>query len=783
MLAVLGLTIPCGANAAPGDSTLAAAMRDADALLAQAAVAEPDLLALEAVVNQQRGGTVFVRTAGGIALDEAALQRWRIKYSESAAVEFEGRRYVPLSALPGATAKVEARTQRLLLTVPPQLFHPNAVLLTTAADVPLTPPSWSAYANYELFGYTSSESTYGSALFEIGVAGPYGVGIATAVTNSSEVTGGTTGRNTLLDAYWRFDDPAGPRTWIAGTGISRVGAWGRSLRFGGVSYGTNFTLQPNLITYPVQAFAGTAVVPSTVDVFVNGSRVASQQVPPGPFNIENVPVVTGSGDVQLVVRDAFGQQQVVTQPFYASRQLLRPGLDDFTIAIGAERRNYGIDSFDYGSGFAAAYWRRGLTDSVTVEFLANGDNDAQAAGATVDFVPNSVGIVTLGAAGSTGKAGGGTLGIAGYQYQGPRLNFNVRSTWASAGFRTPGDDQTNPLQRVTFAGFGYNFGVAGTVGVAWADQRYRGLPDSSNGTVSYSTTVAPRTFLNLSVSRTLGGAAQTGAFLSLVYALDDKVSLGADVSTTRAGGSTQTVGGATVQRSLPIGEGYGYRLRATTDQQYFAGGVYAGPYGRYSLDVASQDGVTAARGTIAGGIGTLGGVAFASRPIVDSFALIRVDEVPGVHVYQNGNLAGRTDRAGNVVITQLYPYSANRITINDRDVPIEITLDTRERLIAPYYRSGVVVDFGARRVRNALVEVRLPDGRPLPTGAEVRRRDGGVAYPVGEGGEVFIADFARGVPYVARWNGSRCRFAVEPGAETAEPIPRLGPVPCLPGEE
>ncbi|MFO1325708.1 MAG: fimbria/pilus outer membrane usher protein [Burkholderiales bacterium] len=777
------MTIPCVGVAAPDDSALAAAMRDADALLAQAAVAEPDLLALEAVVNQQRGGTIFVRTVGGIALEEAALRRWRIRYTESATVEVEGRRFVPLSALPGATAKVEARTQRLLLTVPPQLFDPNAILLTTSVDVPLAPPSWSAYGNYELFGYTSKDSTFGSALFEVGVAGPYGVGIATAVTNSSELSGGTTGKNTLLDAYWRYDDPAGPRTWIAGTGISRAGAWGRSLRFGGVSYGTNFSLQPNLITYPVQAFSGTAVVPSTVDVFVNGSRVASQQVPPGPFNIENVPVVTGSGDVQLVVRDAFGQQQVVTQPFYASRQLLRPGLDDFTIAVGAERRNYGIDSFDYGSGFAAAYWRRGLTDTVTVEFLANGDNDAQAAGATVDFVPNSVGIVTLGAAGSTGKAGGGALGVAGYQYQGPRLNFNVRSTWASPGFRTPGDDSTNPLQRITFAGVGYNFGVAGTIGVAWADQQYRGLPNASNGTVSYATTVAPRTFLNFSVSRSLGGTAQTGAFLSLVYALDDKVSLGADVSTTRSGGSTQTVGGAAVQRSLPIGEGYGYRLRATTDQQYFAGGVYAGPYGRYSVDVASMDGATAARGSVAGGIGVLGGVAFASRPIVDSFALIRVDEVPGVHVYQNGNLAGRTDQAGNVVITQLYPYAANRITINDRDVPISITLDSRERLIAPYYRSGVVVDFGARRVLNALVEVRLPDGSPLPTGAEVRRRDGGVFYPVGEGGEVFISDLAQGTPYDARWNGSRCEFVVEAGAATNEPIPRLGPISCVRAKE
>jgi len=781
-MAALAFALSPAVDAAQGDNALAAAMRDADTLLAQVQLGlpDPDVMTLEAIVNRQPLGNVFVRTVGGIAVEEAALLRWRVEFPAAAVVTADGRRFVPIAALPGAVANIEQRTQRLVVTVPAQLFHPSSVVLTTAANIVPAPPPPSAYVNYELFGFGSRDSSYGAALLEAAVAGPYGIAIATGVVNSSEVNGGQSGKATLQDAYWRYDDPAALRTWIAGTSISRVGAWGRSLRFGGVQYGTNFTLQPNLITYPVQAFPGTAVVPSTVDVFVNGSRVASQQVAPGPFNIENVPVVTGAGDVQLVIRDAFGQQQVLTQPFYASRQLLAPGLDDFTISAGAERQNYGIDSFGYGSGFVSAYWRRGLTDSVTVEALATGDNAARAAGATIDFIPGRVGIVTLGGAGSSGDAGGGALAIAGYQYQGPRLNFNVRGTWATPNFRTPGDDTVNPLQRILFAGAGYNFGTAGTVGAAWASQSNRGLPTTSNGTISYSVTVAPRTFANFTLSRSLGGIAQTGGFLSIVYAIDDKTFVSADLTTTRSQGSTDTVGGATLQRTLPIGEGYGYRLRATTDEQYLAGGIYAGPYGRYTLDVASQNGVTAARGTIAGGFGTLGGVVFASRPIVDSFALIRVDGVQDVPVLQNGNFAGRTDRDGNVVITQLYPYSANRITIDDRNVPIDITLATRELLVAPYFRSGVIADFGARKVLNALVEVRLADGKPLPTGTEVTRRDSPVAYPVGEGGEVFIADLALGVPYDAQWAGGRCQFVVTADAKSPDPVPRLGPVACRP---
>src|SRR4029453_1512672 len=102
------------------------------------------------------------------------------------------------------------------------------------------------------------------------------------------------------------------------------------------------------------------------------------------------------------------------------------------------------------------------------------------------------------------------------------------------------DDPVNPLQRIVFPAAGYNFGTAGTVGVAWAEQQNRGLPGNSNGTLSYSATIASRTFLNLSVSRSLGGAAQTGGFLSIVYALDDKTFVSADVSSIRSEGSTQT---------------------------------------------------------------------------------------------------------------------------------------------------------------------------------------------------------------------------------------------------
>ena len=112
-------------------------------------------------------------------------------------------------------------------------------------------------------------------------------------------------------------------------------------------------------------------------MFVNGSRIASQPVPPGPFTVNDVPLVSGAGDVQLVVRDPFGQQQVITQPFYASRRLLRGGLDEFQWSLGATRENYGLASFDYGSPLASGYLRSGISDRLTVETRFEADEDVR----------------------------------------------------------------------------------------------------------------------------------------------------------------------------------------------------------------------------------------------------------------------------------------------------------------------------------------------------------------------------------------------------------------------
>jgi outer membrane usher protein len=734
---------------------------------------------LEAFVNGQPKGLAFALVERGavIAIDAVSLREWRVNVPNATPLQFEDRSFIAIADLPGTHVNLEHKFQRLILNIPPALLARDEFYFD-AGKLPLSPAPLAGFLNYTLFGYSSSADSYASGFFELGASAGTGSLIATAAANSAGPSGQTTDRLVRFDTAFRHDDRDGLRTLQLGDSFTQSGAWGRSVRFGGIQYGTNFLLQPNLITYPLQAFAGTAVVPSTVDVFVNGARIATQPVQPGPFTLNDVPLVTGAGDVQLVVRDAFGQQQVITQPFYASRRLLRGGLDEFQIAVGATRQNYGLESFDYGSAMGSGYWRRGIDDRLTVEGRFEADDTVRALGATVDWSPGVAGIVTAGAAVSDGHAGSGHLLLGGYEYQGRLFNFSARSIWASPEFRLIGDELSPVLQRQSYVSAGTNMGASGSLGLAWAAQRYRGLPGTDTVALTYSVTLPRGTFFNVSVSRAYSGSGSTSAFASLSVPLDSRTMAALDGSADRSGAQRSSYAGATVQRSYPSDQGFGYRLRATTQEQVDAGLAYTWPYGLYTLEASSFQGTSAVRASASGGVGAIAGTAFTSRLITESFGVVKVGDVEGVRVFHGGNPIGRTNEEGLIVLPRLSPYSANRITIDERDLPMDVTIRHRDLQVVPSYRAGTLADYEARRRIGAVLAVRLADGSPLPAGITVRSHDVVQSFVSGHNGEIFVPDLPPSARYTAQLANGRCSFIAGYTAPPKEAIPTLGPFVC-----
>jgi len=123
------------------------------------------------------------------------------------------------------------------------------------------------------------------------------------------------------------------------------------------------------VTIPIPELAGFAAVPSALQVYMTGIRTYAQEIPSGPFVIDNLPAITGARVARIIVRDTTTDQETEAQvDFYASSLLLRPGLADYAVEAGLARGDYGIESDSYDDDvITSASLRYGLIDRMTLE--------------------------------------------------------------------------------------------------------------------------------------------------------------------------------------------------------------------------------------------------------------------------------------------------------------------------------------------------------------------------------------------------------------------------------
>ncbi len=648
------------------------------------------LTVLEVTVNheQQDEAIVALRDgAGRVFVAAADLARWRLRLPDAAPTTYQGERYYPLSAFKGLVATVDDQAQTLSIEAPPAMFAATQI---DAMAPPVPVPQRSAvggFLNYTFLATRADTATTGAGSFELGAFGRWGTATTTAVAST-----------------------------VAGKTDARAGAWGNAVRCGGVQYATDFATQPNLVLTPGQFVAGQATIPSTVDVFVNNALVTQQAVRPGPFDITNIPPITGPGNVTLVIRDELGREQVITRPFYASPVLLRAGLTDFSYDLGFVRENFGIASDDYGPWIASGTYRRGISDRWTGEVRAEAQARLANAGIASDVLIDDFGVFSASAAGGRNPLGSGGRVSLGFDRQSPGLSFTVQGAWASPHFRLVGDtDSQLVVERQLLASAGYTFGRYGTLSVAYVARSYHEQPSTTIGSLGYSFNLDRWGYFGVSVSRVRAEdrSTQVNATWTLPIGTSTSAALSVDRVRSTAPGADRDERTLSIQRNLPLGEGFGYRLRASDQGPRQAEIDYQNRYGTYSAEVAQAQGQTGERVSASGGVGFIGGNMFLSRTINDSFGLVRLPGYPDVRVYSENQEIGRTDAAGELVVPRLLPYQKNTVRIEQGDLPFDAEFDVLARDAVPYARSGVVVEFAVRPARGALIKIMQDDGAPV----------------------------------------------------------------------
>jgi len=149
--------------------------------------------------------------------------------------------------------------------------------------------------------------------------------------------------------------------------------------------------------------------------------------------------MTGAGELNMVVTDPFGQQRVISQPFYVAQQLLSPGLTEFSIGAGAGRLDYGIENFNYGRNLAYAWAASWNQRKPAGELRGEVNDEGAAIGAGADILVGNLGVLSLGAAATAGQLGNGTRYLVGFDRQTQFLSVGGRVSRATNNYREIGD--------------------------------------------------------------------------------------------------------------------------------------------------------------------------------------------------------------------------------------------------------------------------------------------------------------------------------------------------------
>lgn len=754
----------------------------APALAAQgpeAATAEPFAEAIvELHINEQAAPTTLVvrRDVDGTLLLRAEdLPDLRLKTPSRGARLVNGERYYRLGPEMGAVVAFNESTMTGQVTLPANAFLPTQ-RATTAADAPrATRTGPGGFVNYDISAEQAANRNQGGGFFEFGLFGNQGVLTNTMVANYGQ----DASRTARLDTTWTRDFPDRTATLRVGDSISTPGPWGRAVRFGGLQFGTNFSTQPMLVTTPLLAAQGEAVVPSTVDVFVNGRPIASEQVPPGPFSIDRLPVLTGAGQLQVVITDALGRQQVLTQPYYSGTSLLSPDLAEYSVELGSVREDYGSRSFGYGDMIGVASYRRGLTDTLTAGTRAEAQaNGVYALGADAAWQAGYLGILTAHLATGGDSSGAGLTTGIGVEHSGERFSAFAQTQYASRSFVQTGMAglQYTPRQR-TFGGLGFNFGVYGNAQLAYGLQSYYDSETVKTVGINYSVALGVLGYLGLYASHTSATDSETNVLLTWTLSLGDRRTLSTSLQQSSApaalGGGLQ--GNVTLQRDLPAGSGLGYRMSLSSADEQDAYLAYQGRAGTASVDYSRRNGDSGVRVGATGGLAITGAGLMPARQLNESFAVVQVADYEGLTVYADNQPIGHTDKHGRVLIEALRPYQRNEISVNPTQVPMDGSLSQSVIGVTPAYRSGALVRFPVERALAATMRVVQANGEVVPAGASASL--GAVAFPVALDGLLYVEGLREATRVHVSWQGGQCSFEAR-RPDGTDPVPDLGNVPC-----
>lgn len=518
----------------------------------------------------------------------------------------------------------------------------------------------------------------------------------------------------------------------------------------GMTLSSNNAMRRQMRGY-TPVFSGVATSTARVTLRQGSTTLYSELMPPGPFSIDDVTVLTG-GDVVMTVTENDGTQTQRVFPITLIQGQISPGEHEYSVSLGVTDSNNadgtptgGLAAFNYGYGLSALSLRTGalvgdkfvgVTGSLTSQLGILGSVSASISGTQSRY--------------SKGNRQGQKSALT--YAKTFETGFSVRSGYSqiSQSYDTLGeynDIEYDSLSRRQRLKENINIGISQplwqgshfSVG-AW-ERWYWNQDGSQKGLNSSISTRFGR--VNLSVSGSYYKTQQEDQYsistsVSIPFSVFERSSSAfGSMSSGKNGRNSYSAGAsASVTSRWSLAASNSWSDDRQMSQQTNLWSMYNGSRAQLNGQLSRTDSGTTGSGSLSGSMLYLpaNNSVILGKNISDTVAVVNVKDASGV------TLLGRTDatdRNGNLMVP-LSSYQVNTLTLNASSLPTNTELAITSQKIKPTGMSVTYVPFESLTIKRYLLQVRQTDGTLMPPGVWATSENGAPLGFIGAQGVLVI---------------------------------------------
>lgn len=524
---------------------------------------------------------------------------------------------------------------------------------------------------------------------------------------------------------------------------------------GGLStYGLTLSSNPSMRSQTqgyTPVFSGTAQGHARVTLRQGSTILYSEMVPPGPFSINDVTVLSG-GDVVMTVTESDGTTTREVFPITLISGQISPGEHEYSVSLGVIDNDNpdgtptgGLAAFSYGYGLDYLSLRTGALLG------------SQFTGVTgeVSSQLGSVGSVSVALSGTQSRYDEGnrqghknTLMYAKSFDSGTsvRLGYNrLSEQYDTLGEYNDTDyagfAQRQRLKQDWSLGMSQSLWRGTSVSVNGWQREYWRRDDKQQGVTGNVSTRIGLVSVSLAGSQYKTGNDNQYSFstsVSIPFSVfDHDVNTFASMSGSKSGSNSYSAGASTSvtdRWSLSANESWGGD--GSLGNQTSVWSAYDGRLAQLSGQITHTDNGTLGSGSVSGSVMYLpaDNSFLLGKNISDTVAVVHVPEGQGVSML--GGL-DKADRNGNLMVP-LSSYQLNTLSIDASTLPPNAELAVTSKPLKPTQGSVTYVPFEAMTVKRYLLQVKRPNGQFIPAGEWAYSESGAPLGFVSHNGVILI---------------------------------------------